>query len=138
MLDPACGTGGFLVATIDHWLKGFNEASKSGGVNTDDFLSIADQLSQTVETKLFGADFDPFLVRAATMNRVDRRGNKLYKRSPDGKALIEEVMEKESIRLGGKRVERILNRRQKIKDNDLPDIARAYKKFRETNKEPGT
>lgn len=326
ILDPACGTGGFLVATIDHWLKGFNEASKSGGVNTDEFLSIADQLRQTVETKLFGADFDPFLVRAATMNLmmaagaranifhmdslsfpkghlggnapatekikfgtidvlmtnppfgsdipitdpqvleaydlagkwgkkdgafqrgdgyqkavapevlfiqrsidwlrpggrmgivlpdgilgnpgdedirawilrrcwvlasvdlpvevfiveanvniltsllflkkktpqeikaedlgkpvdynvfmavaekvgVDRRGNKLYKRSPDGEELIEEVMEKESIRLGGKMVERILNRKQKIEDNDLPEIAKAYKKFRETNKEPGT
>ena len=70
VMDPACGTGGFLVSTlkrIDRWLH--DEANvPSGEESTDDFLSIQDRLIDFVEHNLFGADFDPFLVRAAQMN----------------------------------------------------------------------
>lgn len=70
VMDPACGTGGFLVSTlkrIDRWLH--DEVNvPSGEESTDDFLSIQDRLIDFVEHNLFGADFDPFLVRAAQMN----------------------------------------------------------------------
>src|SRR5690606_39942031 len=41
-----------------------------GDESTDEFLSIRDRLAHYVENKLFGADFDPALVRAAQMNVV--------------------------------------------------------------------
>ncbi len=327
VLDPACGTGGFLVATIDHWLAELKAKTKSGGKDTTDFFSVTDELKKTVERYLFGADFDPFLVRATTMNLMmaassrgnvyhmdslafpeghlegreaakedvplgsidllmtnppfgsgipitdpailrdydlaarwkkddegifargdgyhaavapevlfiqravqwlrpggrmgivlpdgilgnpgdeyirawilrhcwvlasvdlpvevfiveanvniltsllffkkkteqeikaealgnakdyqvfmavaekvgfDRRGNTLYKRSPDGEVLIEEVLETERIRVNGSFREAVLHRKQKIVDDDLPRIAEAYKEFRAENPEPGS
>jgi len=65
--DPADGTGGFLVATLAHQLRRFRaEYKRDLGEKTQD--SILDRLRDYARTKLFGADFDPFLVRASTMN----------------------------------------------------------------------
>lgn len=72
ILDPACGTGGFLVATIGHMLKKFREeADQSPDTeSTDEFLSVQERLSQFARNQVFGADFDPFLIRASQMNMV--------------------------------------------------------------------
>lgn len=67
VFDPADGTGGFLVATLAHQLRRFRaEYKRELGEKTQD--SILDRLRDYARTKLFGADFDPFLVRASTMN----------------------------------------------------------------------
>lgn len=76
VLDPSCGTGGFLVATVNHWLAKFNAETPTGGEDTDDFLSVADRLRDAVEARVFGADFDQFLVRATTMNLMMAAGAK--------------------------------------------------------------
>lgn len=70
VMDPACGTGGFLVSTLKHIDRRLHEEAQvpSGEESTDEFLSIQDRLINFVEHNLFGADFDPFLVRAAQMN----------------------------------------------------------------------
>lgn len=72
VLDPACGTGGFLVATLDHLNKKFHADAEVavGEESTDEFLSIQDRLGAFVSNNLFAADFDQFLVRAAQMNVV--------------------------------------------------------------------
>lgn len=74
VLDPACGTGGFLVATVNHWLRLMNERTPSKGEDTADFLNVAAELQAAVKRGLFGADFDPFLVRATTMNLMMAAG----------------------------------------------------------------
>lgn len=70
VLDPACGTGGFLVATLDHLNRRFHEEAEVpvGAESTDEFVSIQERLGEFVKSKLFGADDDQFLVRAAQMN----------------------------------------------------------------------
>lgn len=72
VFDPACGTGGFLVATLKHLDKRFHaeEQLEVGEESTDDFLSLRDRLIAYANNRMFGADFDPFLVRAAQMNIV--------------------------------------------------------------------
>lgn len=72
ILDPASGTGGFLVATLDHLNKQFHEEQRvpAGVESTEEFHSIQARLAEFVKKGLFGADFDPFLVRAAQMNVV--------------------------------------------------------------------
>lgn len=80
VLDPACGTGGFLVATIGHMLKIFREKQKAKRKeeSTTEFLNVQERLREYASDKLFGADFDPFLIRACQMNMVmagDGRGN---------------------------------------------------------------
>jgi type I restriction enzyme M protein len=67
----------------------------------------------------------------------DRRGNTLYKRSPDGEEILEEVEEVERISVGGYTVERTLRRKTKVLDDDLPAIADAYRAFRAQHAEPG-
>lgn len=80
ILDPACGTGGFLVAALGHMLKKFRalQNTQSGDENTSEFLTVHEQLKDYAATKVFGADFDPFLIRASQMNMVmagDGRGH---------------------------------------------------------------
>jgi type I restriction enzyme M protein len=72
VLDPACGTGGFLTATLAHLAHRFQEEKgiQPGAESTQEFLSIQERLAEFVKKNLFGADFDPFLVRAAQMNAV--------------------------------------------------------------------
>jgi type I restriction enzyme M protein len=80
LLDPACGTGGFLVATLGHMLKRFRQEQKTqpSNENTSEFLNVHEQLREYAAANVFGADFDPFLIRAAQMNMVlagDGRGH---------------------------------------------------------------
>ncbi|KPI17659.1 N-6 DNA methylase [Actinobacteria bacterium OK074] len=69
VLDPTCGTGGFLQATLRHlrdtWKK---EAGTYGFPDTDEERErYRDRLREYADEHLMGADFDPFLVRATTM-----------------------------------------------------------------------
>ena len=78
VLDPACGTGGFLVENLNYLMKAFREEKnlRAGDENTQEFISLRDRLADFAAKRLFGADFDPFLVRAAQMN-VMMAGNSL-------------------------------------------------------------
>ncbi|MFF4086350.1 restriction endonuclease subunit M [Streptomyces nigra] len=69
VLDPTCGTGGFLQATLKHlrhtWKK---EADTLGFPDTKEEQDrYGDRLKAYADEYLYGADFDPFLVRATTM-----------------------------------------------------------------------
>ncbi len=80
VLDPACGTGGFLVANLGYMLKKFREeeGTVAGAENTTEFFSIHDRLKEYAGEMVFGSDFDQFLVRASQMNMVmagDGRGH---------------------------------------------------------------
>ena len=80
LLDPACGTGGFLVASLAHRLKKFRDEqnTRAGNENTAEFLNVHERLRDYAATYVFGADFDPFLIRVAQMNMVltgDGRGH---------------------------------------------------------------
>ena len=46
------------------------QSIEPGDESTEEFLSIQERLSDSSKQNLFGADFDPFLVRAAQMNVV--------------------------------------------------------------------
>ncbi len=76
VLDPACGTGGFLVATIAHILGQYKAQTESGGEDTADVLWAGDCVREFVEANLFGCDFDPALVRATTMNLMMAAGSR--------------------------------------------------------------
>jgi type I restriction enzyme M protein len=80
MLDPACGTGGFMVATLGYMMKKFRQEQKTqaGKESTTEFLNVHERLREYASTNVYGADFDPFLIRAAQMNMVlagDGRGH---------------------------------------------------------------
>ena len=91
-----------------------------------------------IRSEVMGGKQDyPVFMAVAEKVGIDRRGNKLYKRTPDGEEIIKVVDETEKIRIGDKTVERRLRRRDKIEDNDLPEIVKAYREFRLKYPEPG-
>ena len=82
MLDPACGTGGFLVMGMNHVLAAIDEKHRKRWAGTDPsaeqqaewFREGHEYLSQ----RIYGLDLNPNLVRAAKMNMVmnnDGSGN---------------------------------------------------------------
>ncbi|QKX16920.1 N-6 DNA methylase [Microbulbifer sp. YPW1] len=78
ILDPSCGTGGFLVATLGHMLNKFRDEAKSSDDSSTGFLNDIERLKEYAGANVYGADFDPFLIRAAQMNMVlagDGRGH---------------------------------------------------------------
>lgn len=68
MMDPSCGTGGFLTEILNYLLRNWRaeEGNKPDvGRRREDHQR---RLKAYADTHLFGADFDPFLVRATSMN----------------------------------------------------------------------
>jgi len=82
------------------------------------------------------ADYPVFMAVAEKVG-FDRRGNVLYKRSPEGEELTRDAEEVETITVGGRKVARTLRRKEKIVDNDLLEIAEHYRTFRRQHAEPG-
>lgn len=80
----------------------------------------------------------PVFMAVAEKVGFDRRGNTLYKRGPDGEELVTEKLYRERVKVAGESVERLLRRKEKTLDDDLPSIAEAYQKFREKNPMPGS
>ena len=72
LLDPACGTGGFLVAALAHLMDRFREEERVSAETetTEEFESLNQRLRRFASKQVFGCDFDPFLIRASQMNMV--------------------------------------------------------------------
>ena len=80
----------------------------------------------------------PVFMAVAEKVGIDRRGNTVYKRRPDGEVILEPHEEKRIIPVHGPRAGRSsCTRMVKAIDNDLPEIAKAYKAFRAKYPEPG-
>jgi type I restriction enzyme M protein len=92
---------------------------------------------ERIAERLNGPVDYPVFMAVAEKVGVDRRGNTLYKRSPDGEIVLEEQEERERIRINGKNHFATLKRKVPSVDNDLPEIARAYHEFRQQYPEPG-
>jgi type I restriction enzyme M protein len=75
LLDPACGTGGFLITAMNHALKLLDDSEKSQWVNPTkatefELQELYRKRSEYFADKVFGFDLNPALVRAAKMNMV--------------------------------------------------------------------
>ncbi len=75
VLDPACGSGGFLVMVLDHvrhkivkrLYPDLDDLHREARINTPE---VNDLTKEYAEEMLFGFDFDPDLKKAARMNMV--------------------------------------------------------------------
>lgn len=74
VLDPACGSGGFLVMVLDHVRKKIaSNMYDLTGVRLEDKYNsykVNNAVKKYAERMLFGFDFDPDLKKAARMNMV--------------------------------------------------------------------
>ena len=78
----------------------------------------------------------PVFMAVAEKVGFDRRGNTLYTRHPDGEEILVDVSHEEKVRIGGGLQVRTLHRKERILDDDLPEIAKAYAEFRAQHPEP--
>jgi len=71
VIDPACGTGGFLRSYVYHLNRDLLEIEKKKWKNEGKAKEKAKQRLKTIcDKNVFGIDFNPVLVRAAQMNLV--------------------------------------------------------------------
>lgn len=71
IIDPACGTGGFLIEVINFLKRHFIDEER--GKYEDETQAIRqaeDRLKKYCEQLLYGIDINPLLVRASQMNEV--------------------------------------------------------------------
>lgn len=79
----------------------------------------------------------PVFMAVAEKVGIDRRGNPVYKRRPDGEIILQTHYEDQRVSVRGIDREIRVTRKIKTIDNDLPEIARAYAEFRDEHPEPG-
>ncbi len=75
VIDPACGTGGFLIFAMNHLLRliDIEEAGKWADPKqptTPEFREAERRRREVIERNVVGLDLNPSLVRAAKMNMV--------------------------------------------------------------------
>ena len=82
ILDPACGTGGFLISAMNHVLAQIHELHsgrwKNARPTETQLTEYFRQQQEYLKNNVFGLDLNPALVRAAKMNMVmnnDGAGN---------------------------------------------------------------
>ncbi|MDD7803736.1 N-6 DNA methylase [Ralstonia solanacearum] len=72
ILDPACGTGGFLIAAMNHVIEKIrvSEIGKWKGDHKRAELKIVNRIAKFAGACIVGLDFNPELVKATKMNMV--------------------------------------------------------------------
>jgi len=101
-------------------------------------LFLKKKTQQEIQAEDLGKKQDyPVFMAVAEKVGFDRRGNTLYKRHPDGEEILVEKSFEEKVRIGGTMEVRTLHRKERILDDDLPEIAKAYAEFRAKHPEPG-
>lgn len=72
VIDPTCGTGGFLVSTMNVWRTFIYEQLQRRYRHDETTIvnETTNKLRDVASRKLVGIDFNPVLVRAAQMNLV--------------------------------------------------------------------
>ncbi|TPV48660.1 restriction endonuclease subunit M [Pseudarthrobacter phenanthrenivorans] len=94
-------------------------------------------LDEKINERLNGPVSYPVFMAVAEKVGFDRRGNDLYKRSPNGDLIMEVYEETEYLTIGGQRRTRTVKRSRPVINNDLPLIAQKYWEFRKKFAIPG-
>ncbi|HEU4679150.1 MAG TPA: hypothetical protein VFS35_06495, partial [Terrimicrobiaceae bacterium] len=92
---------------------------------------------EKISERLNGPVSYPVFMAVAEKVGFDRRGNDLYKRSPNGDLIMETYEETEYLTIKDVRRTRTVKRSRPVLDNDLPVIAQKYWEFRERHPIPG-
>lgn len=75
ILDPACGTGGFLIIAMNHVLTQIKESVKKRwrdplNPTDNERMMLFEEIKRYTENNIFGFDLNPNLVKATKMNMV--------------------------------------------------------------------
>ena len=118
----------YVLASVDLPVEAFIAEANVNILTSLLFLRRKSPKEKRAEA-LAGSPEYPVFMAVADKVGVDRRGNKLYKRTPNGEDIVEPCEYLERLRIGGRMVERRLVRPERVDDNDLPVIAAKYREF---------
>lgn len=102
ILDPACGTGGFLIAAMNHVIEKIRAAELKrwkGDISRAE-PKIRDRIAKFAGNSMVGIDFNPELVKASKMNMVmnnDGAGGLFQANSLANPALWDEGLRKRNL-----------------------------------------
>ncbi|WP_232686497.1 restriction endonuclease subunit M [Halobacterium zhouii] len=100
VIDPACGTGGFLISVIEYMKRQFIEQQEKKWNDPEKARRRAMDLLQTYcENHVYGMDLNPQLVRAAQMNEV-MHGNGHRNPFPANSLVYPDSWEDDNVELG--------------------------------------
>jgi type I restriction enzyme M protein len=102
ILDPACGTGGFLIAAMNRVIENIREAEMKRWNNNHDRAekTIRQRVTRYAEKCIVGIDFNPNLVKASKMNMVmnnDGAGSLFQANSLASPATWDDVLRKRNL-----------------------------------------
>lgn len=102
VLDPACGTGGFLITAMNHVIEKIRTAELAKWGNKIDRAekATAERIKKFAEHFVVGLDFNPELVKASKMNMVmnnDGAGGLFQANSLESPATWEADLRKRSV-----------------------------------------
>lgn len=117
-----------VLASVDLPVEAFIAEANVNILTSLLFLRRKSEQEKRAEA-LGGIEEYPVFMAVADKVGFDRRGNKLYKRTPDGEEIVEPRQHEEKFRIKGEWVKRVLTRKEKVEDNDLPVIAEKYREF---------
>ena len=132
LVDPAPR---WVLASVDLPVETFIVEANVNILTSLLFLKRKPDEVMTREAISGAADYPIFMAVAERVG-LDRRGNTLYRRSPEGEEIIRTEEEPETVIVNGRRITRTLRRKKRIVDDDLPEIAKRYHAFRRDHPEP--
>ncbi|MBI4766599.1 MAG: N-6 DNA methylase [Deltaproteobacteria bacterium] len=102
ILDPACGTGGFLITAMNHVIEKIRQAemTKWGNKLERAESAIGERIRKFADQHIIGMDFNPELVKASKMNMVmnnDGAGGLFQANSLEAPAMWESDLRKRDI-----------------------------------------
>jgi type I restriction enzyme M protein len=118
-----------VLASVDLPVEAFVAEANVNILTSLLFLRRKSEEEKRLEALNGAEEYEVFMAVADKVG-VDRRGNKLYKRTPSGEEIVEQQTYEEKFRIKGEWVTRTLTRLEKIPDDDLPVIADKYQEFR--------
>ena len=131
-MDPAPR---WVLASVDLPVETFIVEANVNILTSLLFLKRKPDEVMTREAISGAADYPIFMAVAERVG-LDRRGNTLYRRSPEGEEIIRTEEEPETVIVNGRGITRTLRRKKRIVDDDLPEIAKRYHAFRRDHPEP--
>ena len=71
ILDPCCGTGGFLVSAVNHIREVLTTHEREKGRSDHEIVArVNERVRDIAMRNIFGLDINPFLVQTSQMNLV--------------------------------------------------------------------
>jgi type I restriction enzyme M protein len=127
----------WVLACVEVPVEAFIVEANVGILTSLLFLKKKSEAEMFAEAQGHTKDY-PIFMAVGEKAGVDRKGNALYKRNPDGTEKLVTKILTERVKINGETITRDRKIVEPEIDDDFPVIGDAYEEFRRHNPEPGS